>query len=103
VTAAKEREGRERKKGGRKKSSVERLCVLKGVNLDGALLFYKGTSMGDALPSIVMRAGCHGYTPRRQLRWPHVVLLWRQVTWRHTIEFRNEISFPIGVYIKNIF
>jgi hypothetical protein len=78
VAAAKEREESRGKKGGRKKSPAKQLCVPKCASLDGALLFYKGASVGGTLLSTVARVGCHVYTPGHQLRWCPVVFLGRQ-------------------------
>jgi cytochrome c551/c552 len=44
------------------KSLIEWLCALKSASLSGALLFYNGASVGDALLSTVACVNCHVYT-----------------------------------------
>jgi hypothetical protein len=55
------------------KSPIEWLCAPKSASLSGALLFYKGASVNDALLSTVAHVNCHVYT--QGARWRPLVLL----------------------------
>jgi hypothetical protein len=60
---------RKKERRRRKKEARPNRYASKVVSFAGALLWSKGVSEGGALLSIVVRVGCHVYTPRHHHNW----------------------------------